>query len=195
MRALRVAATAALAGALTFAPVSIASAAEGAWDPVVTVSSAVGMTQDARVVTDGTTITAVWGYSDFVSLLIVSSYSTDKGLTWSTPTEVANVPRGINGLEVITVGGVVTAMWSSPDVFNYGHIFVSSSADGGANWTPPAQLTSDWIDSYQQRVVSDGTRITAFWQSRVGVVSVVQSRFSDDGGVSWGPPSTCMGPM
>ncbi|HRN29853.1 MAG TPA: hypothetical protein PK781_06465 [Terrimesophilobacter sp.] len=105
-----------VASLLIVTPVLAASAAVGSWDPPITLSDAGGEAVAPQLVTDGSTITAVWQRNDGSDYRIRASSSTDGGVTWST-TPVTLSDAGGDAVEpqLVTDGSTITAIWRHSD--------------------------------------------------------------------------------
>ncbi len=113
-----------------------AAAAVGAWGPAVTLSDPGQDAYDPRVVTDGSTLTAVWFRSDGSNGRIQSASSTDGGATWSAPVTLSDPGQDAYFPQVVTDGSTLTAAWFRSDGSN-DRIQASSYTTAGS---PPSAL-------------------------------------------------------
>jgi hypothetical protein len=155
-----------------------------------------------QITTDGAgNWVAVW-YSGFMDVLV--SRSSDAGASWTAPAYLspATNPRYHFYPQVTTDGaGTWLAVWHANDTPGTSNeILVSRSADAGATWTAPTQLSndtgpdvgSDWMP----QVTTDGAdRWVVVWQSdddlggTIGTDLDVLASRSSDGGVTWSAPT------
>jgi hypothetical protein len=121
--------------------------------------------------------------------------SEDSGLTWSSFTDLflSNDPeRGASATTIVVVGPqTLFATWSEWDgTGNSQGAYVARSPNGGQTWESPYPLALRAPDEYDQDWATivqlpDGDRLAAIWEG--GVRAFRQARYSDDGGVTWGP--------
>jgi|GEM_PF-6922710 len=163
------------------------------WSAAATLSASGDNAFAPQLVTDGTTVTAIWYRLNGVNARVQAAYSTDGGVSWSSP--VANVSQegGFTLYEgtpqLVTDGTIITAVWAFNDGSNF-VIQTSSSTDGGATWSAPVRLSDAGQNSEHPQLVTDGTTITAVWSRNFGVANRIQVSSSTDGGVSWGAVKT-----
>jgi Neuraminidase (sialidase) len=166
------------------------------------------------VTTDGAgNWVAVWESDDNLGGVgtdtnVLVSRSTDNGANWTTAAALnsnAMTDSGWDGWPQVTTDGAGNwvAVWSSDEdlggIGTDSDIFVSRSADNGANWTAPAALnayaaTDSESDSAPQ-VTTDGSgNWLAVWHSRYDIGSIGTDRdilmsSSTDNGANWTPPA------
>lgn len=173
---------------------SPAHAAEGAWGPSVPVG-APGF--NAQLISVDDTLIAAWLVSSGASLedvSVLSSYSTDDGQSWSSPSSIAfhtqsqipEVPK------LAAVGTTVTALWSAVD-YNTAieTVYSTSSTDGGQSWSAVHQLSDSAVYAYLPQLTSDGTRTIATWSTDTDIGQVATAL---GGGPIWTAPSTITDP-
>ncbi len=142
-----------------------------------------------QVTTDGTTTTAVWVRNDNSfdgpADRIQTASSSDGGATWGSPVTLSAPLFSAANPQVTTDGASITAVWQRWNGVKT-IIEVSSSADAGATWSAPQELSPAGGGSagYPQ-VVTDGARITAVWVWFDNSYNRTQASSSTDGGVTW----------
>jgi hypothetical protein len=128
-----------------------------------------------------------------VGAAVIVSFSSDGGLTWNPPVEVANANGGFFDKDWIVCDNTSTSPF-------YGHCYVewdlasngdgvqmSTSSDGGSTWSA-GQATADTASGLggQPLVQPNGTVIVPF----LGSASTISAFTSTDGGASWGSSVT-----
>lgn len=177
-----------LAIALPFATAIPASASAPGWSVPVTLSASGLDAFDPQIVSDGTTITAMWARFDG-SVSIQAAFSVDSGATWSAPVDVSASGQFAQGPKMVTDGTTITAVWTESNG-STDEVLSASSTDGGASWSTPVSLSDGSQNAFSPQVVTDGTRITAIWSWFDGSPEVIQSASSTDGGATWSTPVT-----
>ena len=94
-----------------------AAAAVDAWGPAVTLSDPGQNAGSPQVVTDGSTLTAVWSRSDGSRYRVQSASSIDGGATWSAPVMLSDPGQDAYYPEVVTDGSTITAVWERVKLF------------------------------------------------------------------------------
>jgi hypothetical protein len=166
-----------------------ASAAAVDWSVPVSISGPGVDISESKLVTDGTTITAVWSRNDGTNYRIQTASSTDGGTTWSTPVTLSDAGQNAFGPQVVTDGTTITAAWYRYDGSNH-RIQTASSTDGGTTWSTPVTLSDAGGTALAPQLVTDGTTITAVWYRGDGSNRRIQSASSTDGGTTWDTPVT-----
>ncbi|MCW3072204.1 MAG: hypothetical protein JWO44_2094 [Bacteroidetes bacterium] len=91
-------------------------------------------------------LVAAWMRVSGFTLAIGTSYSTDAGATWSTPTVIPHLHPGFTMADVSLVfGSGGTAYMSYIDLHpshDSGYVMITKSFDGGMSWTAPVKVTS-----------------------------------------------------
>jgi hypothetical protein len=128
-----------------------------------------------------------------VGAAVIVSFSSDGGLTWNPPVEVANANGRFFDKDWIVCDNTSTSPF-------YGHCYVewdlasngdrvqmSASSNGGSTWSVP-QATADNASGLggQPLVQPNGTVIVPF----LGSASSISAFTSTDGGTSWGSSVT-----
>jgi hypothetical protein len=163
------------------------------WSAPVTLSDPGQDAGSAQVVTDGSTITAVWARSDGSSNLIQSASSIDRGATWSAPVTLSDPGQNAGSPQVVTDGSTLTAVWARYNG-SYLRVESASSIDRGATWSAPVTLSDPGQNAYYPQIVTDGSTITAVWTRYDGSKNRIQSASSTDGGATWSAPVTLSDP-
>jgi hypothetical protein len=181
-----------LAIALPLATAIPASASAPGWSAPVTLSASGLDAFDPQIVSDGTTITAIWARFDG-SVSIQAAFSIDGGATWSAPVDVSASGQFAQAPKIVTDGARITAVWTESNGSN-DEVLSASSTDGGASWSTPVSLSDGSQNAFFPQIVTDGTTITAIWNWFDGSNEVVQSASSTDGGATWSAPVTLSDP-
>ncbi len=155
-------------------PTTISAAGQGAFDP--------------QLVTDGTTITAVWSRYDGTDNRIQAAISTDGGVTWDNLTNISAAGQNSYGPELVTDGATITAVWDRNDGSNE-RIQAAASTDGGITWGIPTTISAIGENGYDPEMVTDGATVTVVWDRFNGSYSI-QAAASTDGGITWSSPTT-----
>lgn len=129
---------------------------ETSWSEPVTLSADGVATADPQLVTNGSTITAIWS-TQFPGS-IQSSSSNDGGATWSAPVTITDPGESGFASQLVTDGTTITAIWSDVD-----SVQTSSSDDGGATWSAPLQLSAPGADDSEPQLATGGGTITVVW--------------------------------
>jgi BNR repeat-like domain len=132
-------------------------------------------------------------FSSAVGVAVLVSISSDGGLTWNPPVEVANANGGFFDKDWIVCDNTASSSF-------YGHCYVewdiasngdtvqmSTSSDGGSTWSAE-QGTADNASGLggQPLVQPNGTVIVPFLSSgALGSTSSISAFTSTDGGASW----------
>ena len=170
---------------------SSASADNGAtWSTPVDVSATGGSAFAPQIVVTGTnTLSAIWYRSNGTNLIVQSSLSTNNGATWSTPVNVsAALGDAVDPQLVVTGANALSAIWYR---FNGTNLIVqsSASADNGATWSAPVDVSVTGGDAFAPQLVVTGTNaLSAIWYRFNGTNNIVQSSLSADSGATWSTP-------
>ncbi len=132
-------------------------------------------------------------FSSAVGVAVLVSISSDGGLTWNAPVEVANANGGFFDKDWIVCDNTASSSF-------YGHCYVewdiasagdrvqmSTSSDGGSTWSA-GQGTADNASGLggQPLVQPNGTVIVPFLSTgALGSTSSIAAFTSTDGGASW----------
>jgi hypothetical protein len=71
----------------------------------------------------------------------------------------------------------------------FSNFYLSRSIDGGRSWTDPMSLTSPGGSVFGARFVRSGERLLLLWQDNRTGQDRIYAVSSDDGGVTWSPPT------
>ena len=154
--------------------------------------------------TDGKRITAVWTGREGPgkSPRVFTRTTTDGGSSWQAGTRLssddglfqASTPSITSSLD----GMRMTVAWEEQFVLggseNFKKTFtrVVSTSDGGANWSPPADLGTSGLDLGEAHVTGsdDGQRLTVIWDRFDGSTWRVEAARSNDAGATWSSAQT-----
>lgn len=156
------------------------------WSFPLTISAAGQSATDPQLVTNGSTITAVWSRFEVrgSANVIQSSFSVNGGASWSTPRIISGFGGGAVNPQLVTNGTTVTAVWAAGPL-----VLAASSIDGGITWSIPATLSTNGTAESLPQLVIRGANTTAVWVSDIGSRRV-QTASSTDGGITWSAPTT-----
>jgi hypothetical protein len=175
-------------GVITAAP---ASAATVEWSTPANLSEAGQSAGDHQIAIDGSgNVVAVWLRFDADSNRIAqSSWSDDGGASWSAPVDLSDPGEGASSLSVaVDESGVGHAVWQRSDGDN-ARVQYTRSADGGASWSAPVNLSIAGADGQNPALTLDGPgNLIAVWRGNDGGDDIIQSSHSANSGVSWSPP-------
>jgi len=157
------------------------------WSFPRSLSAAGASATDPQLVTDGTTITAIWSRFEVrgSANVIQASSSRDGGATWSRPTIVSNLGESAFNPKLVTAGTTITAVWVAGS-----RVRTASSIDGGIRWSIPAPVSEVGQNANGPQLVGDGARVTAVWNRSDGSNQRIQSAYSIDHGLTWSTPTT-----
>jgi hypothetical protein len=115
--------------------------------------------------------------------------STDGGITWGLNTWLTSDNIYTDCPSVSAAGTTVHVLWldARPDNLHY-QIYYKNSNDGGINWRPDTQVTTNFkLAALQCSMAVSGSDIHVVWpDNRDGNVEIYYIG-SKDGGTTWGP--------
>jgi len=131
-------------------------------------------------------LTAVWERSDGSNIIVQASSSSDGGVTWSSPVDLSAAGGDAEQVQLtITPGGLRTAFWQRDNGSNR-IIQSSSSADNGATWSAPLDVSALGGDARQPQVsAAPDNTLVAVWNRNNGSDRVLQASYSVDQGATW----------
>jgi LPXTG-motif cell wall-anchored protein len=156
------------------------------WSTPLDLSTAGGNAFNPQLVTDGSTITAIWYRSDGSNNRIQAATSTDTGTTWSTPATLSAAGGNASGPQLVTDGSTITATWYRHD--SRKRIQVATSTDAGTTWSTPLDLSTAGGNAFNPQLVTDGSTITVIWYRSDGSNNRIQTAISTDTGTTWSTP-------
>ena len=141
------------------------------------------------VVTGTNALSAIWYRSNGTNLIVQSSLSADNGATWSAPVNVSVAGGNAEAPQVVVTGtNALSAIWTRSNGTN-NIVQSSSSADNGATWSAPVNVSVAGGSAFAPQVVVTGTNtLSAIWYRSNGTNNIVQSSSSADNGASWSAP-------
>lgn len=175
------------AAALLTLPASV-FAADGAWDPAVTIeSTSTSIIGNPQIANDGSNLVAIWSSNTAGVTVIESSRSVDKGLTWSAPIEISSTPESAFAPKLLTDGDHFFATWGSFDSgTGIQRVLFSSSSDGGATWGTPVEVPSSGGLFTNPGMAVNNHTVTVVWSADVSPAIYIYASTSIDDGVTWG---------
>ncbi|KPK33591.1 MAG: hypothetical protein AMS24_00495 [Chlamydiae bacterium SM23_39] len=133
----------------------------------------------------------VWRKKSGSDYIIRSSYSTDGGQNWSTPTGISAVGKDADQAQITINEQTNTAIcvWRLRDGSDY-IVQSSYSTDGGQNWSTPTGISAvwQWLGMQQIAMNEQTNRAICVWAHYNGSDSIIQSSYSSDGGQNWSTP-------
>jgi len=151
-------------------------------------SNTVGYSYSPRICVDSKgAINVVWVDDTTGNPVVHFSRSTNGGATFSAPTSLSSVAAYSASPQIGVDGsGNVSVVWES-DSSPVGVLF-SYSADGGATFSAPANLTTNTTGSVgpQMAIGVDGS-INVVWEDDFNFQSDISFRRSTDGGLNFSP--------
>ncbi len=129
---------------------------------------------------------AIWSWSNGSKTIIQSSYSSDKGKTWSDPVNMSDTSNNGTFPQIaMDNSGHAVAVWVWYDGSN-NIIQSSSSSDYGQTWSDPFDLTGTGRNASRPQIVMDnsGYAIAIWERSEIGGTRI-ESSYSDNYGVDW----------
>jgi hypothetical protein len=135
----------------------------------------------------GSNAVAVWTQHEEGIYRIYSSYSTDRGATWSDD-QLIEDNDGEYGYhpQVVISGSNVVVVWYQVHNSKY-RIYSNYSSDRGANWGTDQLLEdNDGNDGYLPKVAISGSNAVAVWYQWCDPNWRIYSNYSSDGGANWG---------
>ncbi len=164
-----------------------ASAADDAWDPPITIADSGVHSDDLQLVTDGTTITAVWQGYDGSKYRLHTSSSTDQGATWGAPIILSEPGHNAFAPQLVTDGTTITIAWYGDDGSS-DRVYTAHSTDGGTTWSTPFILSSAGQNARGPRLATHGTTITITWYENDASTFRIHASSSTNGGATWSAP-------
>jgi hypothetical protein len=161
--------------------------------PAINLSAAGGDAYQAQIsVNAAGTAIAIWERDDGSNDRVQSAWSTNGGVTWSSPAINLSAAGGdAQDAQVsVSAAGTAVAVWSRWDGSN-NIIQSASSTDGGVTWSTPAiNLSAAAGDAYNSKVsVNAAGTAVAVWNRNNGSNFIGQSAWSTNGGVTWSTPA------
>ncbi|MCX6157812.1 MAG: T9SS type A sorting domain-containing protein [Ignavibacteriae bacterium] len=142
------------------------------------------------IASSGDTLHVVWrDYRDGQSEIYYKR-SIDGGTSWGADTRLTfgSITFNFYYPSVTVSGSVVHVIWDgNADSSNTNYeIYYKRSLDGGVNWSPVSQLTTDAARSEGPSIIASGSTVHAVWSdNRFGNYEIYYKR-SIDGGAGWG---------
>ena len=135
--------------------------------------------EKAKVAMSGSKVVAVWHEKvDSNTTYIRSSYSTDKGETWSSPANLNDSGTGqLDAPQVVLEEDTAVVAWLEVDSPHKG-VVVNRSEDGGASWEGTENIDFDYGVVTQHmadepRAVIDGQDVVIAWKTMVSESSAL----------------------
>jgi putative cell wall-binding protein len=163
------------------------------WSTPTTVSVPGRYADSPELLTDGTTVMAVWTGTEGGAFRVQFSSSTDAGLTWTRPTTVSAGQWDADP-ELVVAGSKIIVAWQNFNSVGPHRIYTTSSSDGGSTWRSPVPISRDGQNAFSPQLLTAGSSTTVVWSRYDGAYYRVQASSSADGGVTWSEPVTLSNP-
>jgi hypothetical protein len=152
--------------------------------------SSPGDQRDSHIAASGSSVYAVWTSEVNGQSNILFTRSTDKGVTFSTPTDISH-SSGFSFLPDITASGnIVYIVWTR--VTTVSEIVLVKSIDGGNNFGMPVVINPGPLaDGRDGEVAIGGNNVYVTWQdlsTSNGFDAEIFFASSSDGGAHFGTP-------
>ncbi len=145
------------------------------------------------IASDGERLVAIWGDRRTGWTTIRSSYSLDKGMTWSSPDirvdddDTVFSTKSFLSLHACSDGSFL-ATWADERNNNNFDIWSSRSADGGLSWSANIQVNSNYPGYQQSNSIGEGAfgDVHVVYFNSTGMFrSEINSATSMDFGLTW----------
>jgi hypothetical protein len=144
------------------------------WSIPEDLSAADGYAEDPQIIVNAAgSAVAIWRRDDDINNNVQSAWSSDGGVTWSTPVDLSVTNGGSPQITVDSAGNVF-AIWRSS---NNGDRTIQSatSTDGGLAWTAPVDLSAPGSDGANPQISVDAKgNVFAIWRRYDGNDNIVQ---------------------
>ena len=178
--------------AVVLAASALAAQAQVVFSPPTPVSGAMGSPGEPQIAVDSAgNINIVWSEGTGSAVNIFFSRSTDGGTTFSTPLKVSN-DSGTSSFPQIALApsGNIDVIWNDNSP-GYTAVFFSRSADGGATFSSPTNISAPaggFLNQIRSEIAVDlNGNINVGWFVSGGNIMFTRS---SDGGASFSAPVT-----
>ena len=150
--------------------------------------SAAGQTADSarvEISADGQRALAVWRRFDGARDRVQAAFSTDAGLTWSSPETLSNSGSNASAPTMVLSadGRKGTATWQELAI-----VKSARTLDGGITWTSPVAVSTGLSAETDLTGSLDGERVFAMWTTPVVGGPYLTTSVSTDAGTTWSAP-------
>jgi hypothetical protein len=155
------------------------------WEAQQQISHAVGRSEDPAIRASGSYIHLAWNDNRDGNMAVYYRRSTDQGVTWGPETALTHAPAFTYTPTVYATGSDVDVAYADRQsgVYNIYHLH---SADFGATWGAPEQLTQTTTGNLYPSIVRDDLNVHLVWGYGVSG-GALQYLHSGNGGASWMP--------
>ncbi len=171
-----------IVGAIAISPLHPAVAAIDAWDDPVVVGPGRELATSARLVSDGSSLVALWQVNAGADTEVVSAFSAD-GVTWSPLRFLSAAGLQAAETQLVAGGGRVTAAWLQ-EIDDVYRVQVATSTNSGATWSAAATISPAGESASELQLATDGSTIIATWASQAGPDRRIRVATSSNG-TSW----------
>lgn len=155
--------------------------------PISTISPAGPHVTRSQIVEAKGSLIAVWLSESGDRAPLSTSYSRDRGVTWSAPRTLAtNSFASTTEFDVVSNAGVVTVVWQAP-FGSVSKVQTTSSPDGGKSWSTVVGLGS--AQASGPRVVATTAGPVIAWTEGARSPDAIHASRSTDGGRTWSTPA------
>jgi hypothetical protein len=140
------------------------------WKAAFNISNNPGPSQDEEIAVSGSNVYIVWSQSnsDGTQSDIFFRRSTDNGATWKPRVILSNSDQGVSRPSMSISGSNIHVVWNQADPAvgpNWYQVYIRSSANGGATWKTPKDLTSAKETFLPALVASSGANVYVTYES------------------------------
>ena len=159
------------------------------WSSPITISTGTSVLNPRVISVGARAFVAVWNQFDGTSTRVVSSKTSDNGLTWSAPIYISVAGQNTRVADIAfdghnSLGLVWTRQLSG---FTYS-VSASGSSDLGITWATPQDLTAATPGAISPQITSSDTgSFVALWH-RLNTPVTIQSSSTTNSGATWSVP-------
>jgi hypothetical protein len=170
------------------------------WKAIFNVSNNPGPSQHEEIAVAGSNVYIVWSQSNsqHTQTDILFRRSTDNGATWKPKVSISTDGQSVSEPSMSISGSYVHVVWNQPDPAvgpNWYQVYIRSSANGGATWKTPKDLTSATETFLPALVSSSGANVYVSYEriafdSSPDLYTDILFMSSDNNGGTWKPAIT-----
>jgi hypothetical protein len=154
------------------------------WKPAKNLNA---VPSSAQVVASGSTVYVIWTQiRNSANYDLYVRTSDDKGVTWGPKFKLNTAVLGIRSFDFVTSGDKLYIVWRQPDSGGDQEIYLRQTADNGASWKSPVNVSNDILFSSSPDIALSGSSLYVAWNKGGGPDEIWLKR-STDGGATWKP--------